>query len=387
MKILFTNNTLKDRAGSELYVRDLASALAREGHEVAAYSNIVGDVAEEISCFGIPVVADVADVPFTPDIIHGHHHLELMTALLQFPGVPAVNFCHGFVPWQELPLAHPRIMEYVAVDEPSYSRCIELGIPAESLRLMLNFVDTDRFRPRGPLPASPKRALVFSNQASEDNYLAVVRAACDSAGLELDARGVGCGMPEKWPEQILGRYDIVFCKARCALEALAVGTAVILCDVDGVGPMVTSDGMDALRLRNFGRTTLVVPPSPEVLLERIRSYDADDAARVSARICREASLKKALPAIMGMYRTAVEKMSEKAPDPVCESLAGARYIRMISEMIKVHGMVMPYDHNAHKPRMRLDWSGKPAAGEGARQDPIPRKKITHRIMDFLKKMI
>ncbi len=387
MKILITNNTLRDRAGSELYVRDLASALAREGHKVAAYSNVVGDVGDEISSFGIPVVSDIADVPFTPDIIHGHHHLELITALLHFPGVPAVNFCHGFVPWQELPLAHPRVMEYAAVDEPTYSRCIELGIPAERLRLMLNFVDTNRFKPRGPLPASPGRALVFSNQASEENYLAVVRGACDSAGLQLDVRGVGCGVPEKWPEQILGRYDIVFCKARCALEALAVGAAVILCDVDGVGPMVTSEGMDALRRRNFGRTTLVAPLSREVLLERIRGYDADDAVRVSARICREASLKETLPSITGMYRNAIEMMSVRSSDPLLESRATARYIRMISEMIKLHGMVIPYNHHAHKPRMLMDWSGSPVEGEASKEVTLHRQGIFRRIGNFLGKSI
>jgi hypothetical protein len=32
------------------------------------------------------------------------------------------------------------------------------------------------------------------------------------------------------PEEILGGYDLVFAKARSAIEAMAVGTAVVICD-------------------------------------------------------------------------------------------------------------------------------------------------------------
>ena len=39
---------------------------------------------------------------------------------------------------------------------------------------------------------------------------------------------------------LTGDYDLVFAKARCALEAMAVGAAVVLCDTHGLGPMVTS---------------------------------------------------------------------------------------------------------------------------------------------------
>ena len=38
------------------------------------------------------------------------------------------------------------------------------------------------------------------------------------------------------PEEALGSYDIVFAKARAAAEAVATGTAVVLCDVAGAGP-------------------------------------------------------------------------------------------------------------------------------------------------------
>src|ERR1700676_296226 len=82
LRILITNNTLAARAGSELYVRDLASGLLERGHTPIAYSLQLGEVAQEIRAAGIPVVADLNALAAAPDVIHGHHNLETMIALL-----------------------------------------------------------------------------------------------------------------------------------------------------------------------------------------------------------------------------------------------------------------------------------------------------------------
>ena len=118
MKILLTNNTLHFRAGSELYLRDVATALKRRGHEPVAFSTVLGSVADDIRAHGIPVVDTLEDIAEPPEIIHGQHHLETMTALLHFPGVPAVYFCHGSQPWVETPPRFPRIPL-----RPRFPRC------------------------------------------------------------------------------------------------------------------------------------------------------------------------------------------------------------------------------------------------------------------------
>src|SRR5690606_10549363 len=124
------------------------------------------------------------------------------------------------------------------------------------VHLRPNAVDLARFRARGPLPLRPARALLFSNYAREDTHLPVVREACARAGLPRDVIGAGAGRAVAAPETILGDYDLVFAKGRSALEALAVGAAVVLCDFRGIGPMVTSANLDALRLANLGARTL-----------------------------------------------------------------------------------------------------------------------------------
>jgi hypothetical protein len=59
VRVLITNNTLAARAGSELYVRDLALALLARGHQPIAYSRRLGEVAAEIRRATVPVVDDL----------------------------------------------------------------------------------------------------------------------------------------------------------------------------------------------------------------------------------------------------------------------------------------------------------------------------------------
>ena len=239
MQILITNNTLEDRAGTELYVRDLALGLLARGHDPLAYSTRLGDVASELTAAGVTVTDDLDTLTVRPDIIHGHHHLDTMTALLHFPDTPAIYVCHGATPWEESAPRFPRILAYVAVDHACRDRLLEEnGIAGDRIRVLLNFVDLERFKRRPQLPAHPQRALIFSNHANEHTHTEAVRSACDRANLRVDVVGKGVGNVSREPEAMLGNYDLVFAKGRAALEALAVGAAVILCDAAGAGPKI-----------------------------------------------------------------------------------------------------------------------------------------------------
>lgn len=245
LRVLFTNITLASRTGTELYVKEAALGLLRRGHAPVVYTPDPGEVAEEIRAAGIPVVSDIDRFAVRPDLIHGHHHQQTMAALLRFPGVPAVFVVHDWAAWHDAPPVFPRILRYVAVDGTNRDRLVvENSVPEEKVRVLHNWVDLERFRPRSPLPERPRKALVFSNYASRDTHLPAVEEACRRAGLELDVSGSGAGKALAAPETMLGEHDLVFAKARCALEALAVGTAVVLCDYRGLGTLVTSAGLD-----------------------------------------------------------------------------------------------------------------------------------------------
>jgi hypothetical protein len=251
-----------------------------------------------------------------------------MLALQRFPGVPAVFFSHDFTAWHDAAPHFPRILRYVAVDQANADRLVLThDVPPDRIRVVLNAVDCERFRPRSPLPATPSRALVFSNYASERTHARAVREACERVSLALDFVGEGTGTHHERPEEVLGRYDLVFAKGRCALEAMAAGAAVVLVDFSGAGPMVTRDAVERLRRDNFGRRLLQSPLDPSSIAAEIRRYRADDAAAVSAWIRENANLERQLDELIGLYQEVVEERARMQIDPMAEARAAAAYYR------------------------------------------------------------
>ncbi|MGO9602683.1 MAG: glycosyltransferase [Candidatus Binataceae bacterium] len=323
MIVLITNNTLAARAGSELFVRDLAVSLQARGHRPIACSALLGEVAEQLRATTIPVIERPSDLTVRPDIIHGHHHLETMLALLSIPGVPAVYFCHGWLPWEEKPPIFPRIIRYVAVDRTCYDRVvIEQGIREDRVSVILNSVDLQRFPARRPLPIRPKKALVFSNTADE-RTVQTIKIACEPLEIEVDVVGMATGNASSEPERLLGNYDLVFARGRAALEAMAVGTAVVLCDYMRCGPMVSSENFDTLRPLNFGIRSLQNPLTAALLSEQIACYDRHDAELVHRRIRKEASLEDMTTSIVNLYDQVISDYREMPRHDIEEELRAA----------------------------------------------------------------
>ncbi len=306
ISILFTNNTLKYRAGSELWVRDVCRTLIGRGHRPVAFSLVLGEIAEELRVSTVPVVSDLDKAGLTPDVIHGHHHIETLIAALHFPGVPIVHFCHGFLPWEEGPLHHPSIARYVAVDSACFDRLtVEEGIAPERIERLPNFVDLQRFAHRGALPPQPRRALVLSNQVEPGGYIEMIREACRLSGIELEVAGARWGRVVERPEELMNGADLVFAKARTALEAMAVGCAVVLADIFGAGPLVTMRDFEQMRSCNFGIRLLREPHSVDWYRSQIAAYDPADADCISVQVREDAGLDKAVDHLLEIYERAI----------------------------------------------------------------------------------
>jgi hypothetical protein len=332
LRVLITNLAVDHLSGTETYVRDLAAGLTRLGHRPIVYSTILGELAEEIAATGTAVVDDLARLPRPPDVIHGNHHHETMTALLHFPGVPGVFFCHDRVAWHDEAPLFPRLRRYVAVDDTCAERFdLTPELDPGRVRVLLHGVDLARFRPRPPLPAAPRRALVFSHQASEATHLPAVRRVCARLGIALDVAGAAAGAGVARPERLLGDYDLVFAKARCAQEALAVGAAVVLCDANGAGELVRMDSWERLRRVNFGRRALIRPVSEDALAPEVSRYDAADAGEVARRFRAVADLDRVLADLVALYREAIDEQA-RLPVPAAgdEQRAAAAYLRRVS---------------------------------------------------------
>ena len=334
-RILFTNTSIANPTGTELYVRDLAKDFAARGCEVIIYSPRMGALAEEIRGMAIPVVDDPASLGAAPDIIHGQHHVPTMQALLAFPETPGVFFCHGWRPWEEMSPAFPRIRRHVAVDTATRDRIIhESGIAPEKVRVIPNFVDLEKFRPRWPLPGWPERAAIFSNYVKPGSpYHRAVATACSRLGIHLDVIGIGFGTGTNRPEIVLPAYDLVFAQGRSAIEALAVGAAVMVASSRAFGPLVRPENYADMRRHNFGIRTLVFPTDAAHVECEIRKFDPREAAEVTVRIRADADLKSAADAVMGIYQEAIDEHGREPVDKTAECVAMARYLGKLDQRL------------------------------------------------------
>ena len=330
MNVLITNVLLDNRSGTETYVRDLSFGLRRFGHNVAIYSPRLGSLAEEIANSGIGVFERLEDIPFRPDVIHAHHTIEAMSAILHFSGVPAVFVCHDRVSWHDRAPIHPRIVRYVGVDLACRARIASDGVDEEKIRLIPNSVDLELFKPRAPLPEVPRRALLFSNYANETTLLPAVREACAIRGLDLVVGGSGVENLLVRPEDVLGQYDLVFGKARCGLEAMAVGCALIMVGPEGAGPMVTTENWEQLRPLNFGGTACTETLTKERVIAQIDRYNAANAAATSQMTRDRAGVDAMVEQMVGVYLEAINEVGGAAPSTesmIEEARATAQYLR------------------------------------------------------------
>jgi hypothetical protein len=335
LKILIVNATLASLTGTETYVRDLALQLQHKGHSPIVYAPQLGPIARELRRETVPVVDNLHSIGAVPDIIHGNHNTELVTALLYFDAVPAVFYCHSWLDWISSPPSHPRIMAYVAVDDTCRDRLVyQHAIPESQIRVQLHAADLERFRPRGPLPAKPARALLFSNYANQWTHLNTVREACKRAGLELDVMGSGVNAITEHPEALLSKYDVVFAKGRSAVEALAVGTAVVLCDAFGCGPMVTTTNLEQLRRQNLGIRTLSEEVDVDNLMREIARYDAADATEVSRMVRNSSDVALLADDVVGLYYEVIEQFRSYTRQPTEENRAVADYLRWLTLTVR-----------------------------------------------------
>ena len=368
LKVLITNFSLRERTGTEMYAFDLARGLLALGHSPILYSPRPGALAELIRRETVPVVDDLDRLSAPPDIIHGQHADETVTALLRFPSTPAVYVCHDWYLSQDAPPRFPRVLRCVGVDSACRDKLVfEHGVPEERVSVLLQFVDLEKFRPRAPLPAKPKRALILCNQTKENAYLEAARAACASAGVSLDVYGLGVGRPTGRPEELLAGYDVVFAKARTALEALAVGASVVVYWYRRLGPVVTEAELERLRRDNFGMRAMGPRSTPEEFGRDVAAalgrYDAADAARVSERVRAEAGRDRLVSEFVGLYESVIEEHAGMVRDEEAEARAAAAYLRSLS-LSKARAADVLFDSATFRLRDRL--LGLPLVGAAAR---------------------
>jgi len=306
MHVLITNHELGSRGGTSLYTCELAVSLHKLGIEVSVYSPILGPLATGLSNAGVSVYDDLAEMDGAPDIIHGHHHVQTMQAILRFPATRAIFVCHGVVPWQEMPFLHPNIVQYYAVSNMTAHRvwsCTKrLGAP---VKLSHNWVDTDRFQAKPFIKKKPKSALIITNYTYDTTQ---IEKACRQQGISVRKIGSGFGNVSDALEAEFIKADLVFGLGRTAIEAMAVGCAVILSSADGVAGLITKDNFSAYRDSNFALEFLRSENmNVDFIMDQIKNIDPDDVSDVRTLIRNSQSLDLSCKNWLAQYRYHLSK--------------------------------------------------------------------------------
>lgn len=316
MNILITNIQLTVPGGTVSYVKDLAEGLRNRGFTVEIYTSKIGVIGNKLIQSGFNVVTRLTDLIHVPQIIHAHHNTVTMDVLNYFRTVPVVFFLHDKTSLFDHPVKHTNIVKHIAVDFNCLERLLQQGeIDVKYTTVIYNWVNTDRFKLRECFNDKPLNALVFSNYATKGNYYRIIEEACKRAGIKLSVIGSGMDNSVQNPEELLGQYDLVFAKAKAAMEAMASGAAVILCDAAGMGEMVTTANVDHFRKFNFGRRMLTRDINADSILSEINTYDSMESRMVAQRIIHEASFEKSLDQLIYLYKNSIAAYSrgEKGP--------------------------------------------------------------------------
>jgi hypothetical protein len=318
LRVLITNIALSGRSGTETVARDLAIGLMRRGHLPILYSPLLQlpgnapGVMSEIREAHIPVTDDLNTITVRPDLIHGSHLHETMTACLYFPDVPAVWTCHSWDgPHDKVPPI-TNIKRFIAIDESCMERLLcEESINPEQTQLILNFANLEKFKQRKALPKKPKKALVLSHYAYADSlWYQNILEACKQAGLTVETYGSGIGKTCTNPEKLFLENDIVFAIDRTALEATAAGCAVVIVGQPGLGSMVKSNECELLYKRNFGRKSSTKQATIENILDEIKKYDPLDTQKACEYVRQQADADKYLDKVIALYESVLSNPSD-----------------------------------------------------------------------------
>jgi hypothetical protein len=309
VRILITQRELIHWGGSQMVTIEVAKELRNRGHEVAVFCPHPGEAAKIIFPAGVWVKSRLSEIPWEPDIIHGHHHLQTIAALSYFVKVPAIYYCHGVRPWVEQVPLHPRIRHYVMMCEWMVSpNEMEFGVPRSRMTVISNFVNMNRFSEVRKPPDKLRRALLFGNKGFGESELLRLERACSEQGISLDKVGYPYGNPKERPEAFLPDYDLVFAIGRCAVEAIACGCAVIPVVPGQAGQLVTTENFADWVFSNFSPVygTCATQIDGNWLRAELKKYSPADTSEVSARLRKENDLNSAISKIESIYQTAIE---------------------------------------------------------------------------------
>jgi hypothetical protein len=255
-----------------------------------------------------------------------------MSAIFAWNKVPALYFMHGWIPWEEQPPVHPRILAYAGTSwRFGHWAAERTGITPESVHIVPNFFDPERI-PFCPTPAhNRKAALFFGHIKANSREYEILEKGAQRAGFTLSPIGVASGVVESDPASLLKDFEMVFASGRSAIEAMASGCAVAPISAETIGELITLQNFERLSGINFCAEQTDAPISEETVCARLTEIDAHDRAEVAGRIREQSTLDQTIKRLTAIYDEVVESFDESlCPDVDRELHAASQFISTLA---------------------------------------------------------
>lgn len=270
MRLLLATNHL-GLGGSESYLLTVAEQLDRLGHEAVIFTPEPSGGVEVALQLGIEIVGEAElNEEFDAALVQDGSVSYLLAA--RCPATPQLFVAHSSkFDLQAPPQLGGTVGAIVTLNDRVTQRMRSFATEIEVVRLRQP-IDHERFTPRGPLPAKPRRALLLSNNTNDDR-LGELERACVDADLELLQVG---GLPGQETDirSALAGVEIVIGYGRSVLEGMACGRAAYVYDWQGGDGWVTTQSYAAIEADGFAGGAGDEVLDRAGLVEDLRAYSA-----------------------------------------------------------------------------------------------------------------
>lgn len=271
MDILLATQSLSGFGGSESYVVTVADHLQRLGHDVRLLALDRGASAEAAERLGLRVVGPDR-LPPPPDVVVAQDAVVAYELADAYPQTPQAFVVHSDIFDLQLPPMIPEVAALVVALYDRVERRARATSAAPPILRLTQPVDVERFKPTAPLRSASPVALTLGNYVHGER-LALIRRACERAGIELRHVGEHAGRTTSSPQEAYNGADIVFGKARVICEAMACGRAAYVLDHNGGEGWVTAANRTALAADNFGGQSDPITIDEHRLVADLERYD------------------------------------------------------------------------------------------------------------------
>jgi len=326
MKILIVTHYLDNFAGSELFTKSLAENLSMNNHKVFIYSPFLGKVAEKIREKNILVTDNLLDLNGEEfDIIHAQHNVVAILARSVFPRVPMVFMSHGILPeLEQPPSVDIGIYKYIVVSEEVKQHLIDkYKISKDKIKIIRNFIDTERFCQKISVNRELKNLMVLSNHYTDE-----VRGVVEKTCFDLNINVFHVGRPENPVddvERFINKADMVVVLGRGALEAMACERNVIVYDMHGGDGFINEINFFDIRENNFSGRRYGIKYSVDEFKKELLKYDPNLGKKLRKIVLKENTKEKSIK--NGLYKI-YQEVIENNKDVFSEIGEGKLYLEI-----------------------------------------------------------